>query len=232
MNCEILGRLRIYMRMMWQNRGHGMVDTSFIAEIYAGFHGYLVSLSLILAIGAQNAFVLRQGLRREHVLPVVLVCALSDAALIALGVAGFGTLSQILPALGTVMRWGGAAFLLAYGAMRFRAALRGVAALMPEPGQATPLRGVIITCLLLTWANPHVYLDTVVLIGSVAAQYDPHRLAFGLGAACASFSFFAALGYGARVLAPIFRNPSAWVVMEVLVGIIMWTIAITLVLGG
>jgi L-lysine exporter family protein LysE/ArgO len=198
----------------------------------AALNGYLVSLSLILAIGAQNAFVLRQGLRREHVFAVVAVCALSDALLIGVGVAGFGALSQILPQLGTVMRWGGAAFLFIYGALRFRAAFAGGAALMPQAGQGTSLRSAVITCLLLTWANPHVYLDTVVLIGSIAAQYDPHRLAFGIAAACASLSFFAALGYGARLLAPIFQRPRAWVVLEVIVGCVMWAIALSLVLGG
>jgi len=208
------------------SRGHVM------AEMWAAaLNGYLVSLSLILAIGAQNAFVLRQGLRREHVLAVVAVCAVSDALLIGVGVAGFGALSQILPQLGTVMRWGGAAFLFIYGALRFRAALAGGAALMPQAGQGTSLGRAVITCLLLTWANPHVYLDTVVLIGSIAAQYDPHRLAFGIAAACASLSFFAALGYGARLLAPIFQRPRAWVVLEVIVGCVMWTIALSLALG-
>ena len=198
----------------------------------AALNGYLVALSLILAIGAQNAFVLRQGLRREYVLAVVAVCALSDAVLIGVGVAGFGALSQILPALGAVMRWGGAVFLFVSGALRFRAALRGGAALMPQAGEGASLRQVVLTCLLLTWANPHVYLDTVVLIGSIAAQYDPYRLAFGLGAASASLSFFTALGYGARLLAPVFRRPRAWVVLEVVVGLVMWSIALTLVLGG
>jgi L-lysine exporter family protein LysE/ArgO len=200
--------------------------------IYAAFHGYLVSLSLILAIGAQNAFVLRQGLRREHVGPVVAVCALSDALLIAVGVAGFGALSEVLPALGTIMRWGGAAFLFIYGGLRFRAALAGGAALMPQAGQSASLRSVLATALLLTWANPHVYLDTVVLIGSIAAQYDPYYLAFGMGAVAASLTFFTALGYGARLMAPVFQRPRAWVVLEVIVGAVMWAIALTLVLGG
>jgi len=194
--------------------------------------GFAVSLSLILAIGAQNAFVLRQGLRREFVGPVVAICALSDALLITVGVSGFGALSQVLPALGTVMRWGGVAFLLVYGALRFKAALAGGAALMPQDGAATSLRSVAATALLLTWANPHVYLDTVVLLGSIAAQYDPYRLAFGIGAASASLVFFSALGYGARLLAPVFRQPRAWVVLEVIVGLVMWAIALSLVLGG
>lgn len=198
----------------------------------AALNGYLVALSLILAIGAQNAFVLRQGLRREYVGPVVAICAASDAVLIVAGVVGFGALSEVLPALGAVMRWGGAAFLLVYGALRFRAAFSGGAALMPQEGQSRALRPVVMTALLLTWANPHVYLDTVVLIGSIAAQYDPYRASFAIGAVCASLSFFVSLGYGARLLAPVFRRPRAWVVLEVLVGAVMWTIAAKLIMGG
>ncbi|WP_128253267.1 LysE/ArgO family amino acid transporter [Falsirhodobacter deserti] len=192
--------------------------------------GFLTSLSLILAIGSQNAFVLRQGLRREHVGTVVAICALSDAVLIATGVAGFGAAAQALPWLGQAMRWAGAVFLLVYGALRFRAAWQGGEALIPESGAPVPRRRAIMTCLLLTWANPHVYLDTLMLIGSVAAQHAPHEGAFGAGAVAASLVFFAALGYGARVLAPVFRQPRAWVVLEVVVGIIMWAIAASLVI--
>jgi L-lysine exporter family protein LysE/ArgO len=192
----------------------------------------MVSLSLILAIGAQNAFVLRQGLLREHIGWVVLACATSDAILIAVGVAGFGAMSASLPWLGEVMRWGGVAFLLVYGAMRFQSARRGGEALTPKAGQGASLRAVLTTCLILTWANPHVYLDTVVLLGSIAAQYAPYRLLFGIGAVIGSFSFFTALGFGARLLAPFFANPRAWVYLEVVVGLTMWAIAATLVLKG
>lgn len=200
--------------------------------VEAAFQGWLVAISLILAIGAQNAFVLRQGLRREHVGAVVLVCALSDAVLIAAGVTGFGLVSARVPWLGEAMRWGGVAFLLAYGALRFKAALAGGEALQAGSGEAAPLGRVLATCLVLTWANPHVYLDTVVLLGSIAAQYDPHRAAFGIGAASGSLSFFTALGYGARLLAPVFANPKAWVVLEVIVGVTMWAIAAGLAFGG
>ncbi len=199
--------------------------------IDAAVAGYLIAISLILAIGAQNAFVLRQGLRREHVLAVVLTCAASDAVLIAAGVAGFTAVSTRLPWIGDAMRWGGVAFLVVYGALRFRAALRGGEALRPSPGDAAPLGRVLATCLILTWANPHVYLDTVVLIGSISAQYVPHTLAFGTGASLGSFSFFAALGFGARLLAPVFAKPQAWVVLEVVVGATMWAIALGLALG-
>jgi L-lysine exporter family protein LysE/ArgO len=198
----------------------------------AALAGFLTGLSLILAIGAQNAFVLRQGLRREHVAAVVAVCALSDAVLIAAGVTGFGLLAARLPGLGEGMRWAGVAFLLAYGALRFRAALQGGEALRPAEGAGAPLGRVLATCLLLTWANPHVYLDTVVLLGSIAAQYDPHRAAFGLGAMLASGVFFSALGFGARLMAPVFARPAAWVVLEVVVGLTMWVIAAGLAFGG
>ncbi|MGL4237117.1 LysE/ArgO family amino acid transporter [Tabrizicola sp.] len=197
----------------------------------AAMHGYLVSLSLILAIGAQNAFVLRQGLRREHVAAVVAVCAVSDAVLIGAGVAGFGALSARLPWFGEAMRWLGVVFLLVYGALRFKAALKGGEALRPSEATSASLGRVVATCLLLTWANPHVYLDTVVLIGSISAQYAPHQLAFGIAAACGSLSFFTALGFGARLLAPLFARPVAWVWLEIGVGCTMWAIAAGLALG-
>jgi L-lysine exporter family protein LysE/ArgO len=198
----------------------------------AAINGYLVALGLILAIGAQNAFVLRQGLRREHVGAVVAVCALSDAVLIGAGVAGFGAISGALPWFGEAMRWLGVVFLLVYGALRFRAALRGGEALQPSEAGSAPLGRVLATCLVLTWANPHVYLDTLVLIGSISAQYAPHQLAFGVAAASASLSFFTALGFGARRLAPVFARPAAWVWLEVGVGLTMWAIAAGLVFGG
>ena len=198
----------------------------------AAVHGYLVSLSLILAIGAQNAFVLRQGLRREHVGVVVLACAISDAILIALGVTGFGVVSASVPWIGEVMRWGGVVFLLVYGGLRFKAALAGGEALQPGEGAAASVSKVLTTVLVLTWANPHVYLDTVVLLGSISAQYPGHRLAFGVAGAAGSFSFFTALGYGARLLAPVFANAKAWVVLEVIVGVTMWGIALGLAFDG
>lgn len=198
----------------------------------AAVNGYLVALSLILAIGAQNAFVLRQGLRREHVGAVVAVCALSDAVLIGAGVAGFGAISGALPWFGAAMRWLGVVFLLVYGALRFRAALRGGEALQPSEAGSAPLGRVLAACLVLTWANPHVYLDTLVLIGSISAQYAPHQLAFGVAAASASLSFFTALGFGARRLAPVFARPAAWVWLEVGVGLTMWAIAAGLAFGG
>jgi L-lysine exporter family protein LysE/ArgO len=195
----------------------------------AGLAGFALGFSLILAIGAQNAFVLRQGLRRAHVLAVVLVCALSDAVLIAAGVAGFGTLAEMVPGVERVMRYGGAAFLLVYGARSFHAAWCGGAVLEAGEGAGSRARAVL-TCLALTWLNPHVYLDTVVLLGSISAQYDD-RLAFGAGAVTASVTFFFALGYGARLLAPFFRRPAAWRVLDAGVGVVMWSIATGLLFG-
>jgi L-lysine exporter family protein LysE/ArgO len=194
--------------------------------------GFLAALSLIAAIGAQNAFVLRQGLRREHVLPVVLACAVSDALLISAGVAGFGTLSALAPWITTAMLYAGAAFLIVYGALRFRAALAGGDALLPAAGKSASLGRTLATVLVLTWANPHVYLDTVVLLGAISAQYAPQQWTFGLGAIGGSFTFFSALGFGARLLAPLFANPKAWVWLEVMVGLTMWTIAAALVAGA
>ncbi|MDN5787103.1 LysE/ArgO family amino acid transporter [Pseudorhodobacter sp.] len=194
--------------------------------------GFLVSLSLIAAIGAQNAFVLRQGIRREHVGWVVLVCAASDAVLMTAGIAGFGAVSARVPWLGDAMLWAGVAFLLIYGAMRFRAAWQGGEALRPTGQAPASLSKVLSVCLLLTWANPHVYLDTLVLIGAISAQYAPYAAVFGVGAVAASACFFTALGFGARLLAPVMARPRAWVVLEVLVGATMWAIAAALAFGA
>ncbi|MCB1310662.1 MAG: amino acid transporter [Sedimentitalea sp.] len=187
--------------------------------------GFALGFSLILAIGAQNAFVLRQGLRREHVFAVCLACALSDALLIAAGVAGFGALAGAAPWIEPAMRFGGAAFLLWYGARSLIGAWRGGEALLAarEDTRAS-LAATLGTVLALTWLNPHVYLDTVVLIGSVSSQYAD-RLAFGIGAVSASFVFFFSLGYGARLLAPLFARPRAWQVLDTGIGLVMWAIA-------
>lgn len=191
--------------------------------------GFFLSLSLILAIGAQNAFVLRQGLRQEHVFAVCLACAISDAILIAAGVAGFGLASHVLPWLEPVLRYGGALFLLAYAARSLRSALRNHGSLTPSGRQAAGLGATLATCLAFTWLNPHVYLDTVVLLGSISSQYEGHKAAFALGAMAASFTFFFTLGFGARLLRPVFASQTAWRVLDVLVGIAMLAIALKLV---
>ncbi|MFY0618547.1 LysE/ArgO family amino acid transporter [Shimia sp.] len=203
------------------------MDVSVLGPATAGF---ALGFSLIMAIGAQNAFVLRQGLRGEYVLPLVLTCAISDAILITLGVAGFGALISANPTLLTWVRFAGAAFLIVYGAMNFRAALRGGDALADKGGTAGSLSAAVMTCVMLTWANPHVYLDTVVLLGGISAQYSP-AWAFGMGAVIASFAFFFTLGFGARLLRPFFTNPRAWQILDVVVGITMWAIAAKLIFG-
>ena len=193
--------------------------------------GFGTGLSLIMAIGAQNAFVLRQGVRRAHVGSVVAVCILSDALLICVGVAGFGALSEAAPWVADAMRWAGAAFLLGYGLLAFRSAWIGGGRLEAEGAGQGSRRAAVLTAMALTWLNPHVYLDTVVLLGTVAAQWEP-RWAFGVGAVTASTVFFLSLGYGARTLAPVFARPGAWRVLDAGVGALMWTIAAALVFGS
>ena len=191
--------------------------------------GFATSLALIVAIGAQNAFVLRQGLARAHVGPVVLVCALSDALLISLGVAGLGRWVQEHPVLLTVTRWGGAAFLVAYGVLAARRAL-SPHALSVQGGAVGDLRGAIAACLAFTYLNPHCWLDTVVLLGSIAAQQpEGARTVFGAGAASASAVWFVLLGYGARLLAPLFARPAAWRVLDAAIALVMWVIAASLI---
>lgn len=190
--------------------------------------GFATSAALIVAIGAQNAFVLRQGLARRHVLPVVLVCALSDALLIALGVAGLGALVQRHGLLLDLARYGGAAFLIVYGVLAARRAL-AEHSLALRGEAADGLRAALATCLAFTYLNPHCWLDTVVLIGSIASQRPaPERLAFGAGAVLASGAWFFALGYGARLLAPLFARPRAWRVLDGTIALVMWAIAASL----
>jgi L-lysine exporter family protein LysE/ArgO len=188
--------------------------------------GFAASLVLIMAIGAQNAFVLRQGLRREHVLPVVVTCAVSDLILIAAGIAGLGAVVTARPAAVTVIRWAGAAFLLTYAALAAKRAWRP-STLKPTDRAPATLRATLLTCLALTYLNPHVYLDTVLLLGSVAQQHA-HRWLFGIGAAVASGVWFAALGLGAHRLAPVLSRPAAWRVLDGLIAVVMAGIGITL----
>jgi L-lysine exporter family protein LysE/ArgO len=195
--------------------------------------GLKLGLGLIVAIGAQNAFVLRQGVRREHVFAVALFCALSDSLLIALGVGGFAALSDAAPWVLPVLRWGGVAFLLAYAARAAVSAWRGEGALAAAGGTApVPLWGVMVTVAALTWANPHVWLDTVVLLGAVSAQFPGQGVAFAAGAITASFGFFFALAYGARALAPLFARPAAWRFLDAGVALVMASIAARLAFGG
>lgn len=175
--------------------------------------GFATSLSLIAAIGAQNAFVLRQGIRGEHVLAVVGVCALSDLVLITAGIAGVGALITSHPQAVTAAKFGGAAFLLGYGGVAARRALRP-SALSPAEDGAARLLPVLLTALALTFLNPHVYLDTVVLLGTLANQHAGGRWLFGIGAVAASAVWFVSLGFGARRLAGLFARPGTWRVLD------------------
>lgn len=193
--------------------------------------GLGLGLSLIVAIGAQNAFVLRQGLRREHVLVVVAICALSDAVLIALGVAGLGALIEQAEWLLVVVRIAGAAFLTWYGV---RSALRAVrpGTLDADPaGSPISLKAAVLTVLALTWLNPHVYLDTVVLLGSIGATHGDDRWWFALGAAIGSVLWFSLLGFGSRLLRPLFARPASWRVLDALIAVVMVAIAVSLIVG-
>ncbi len=185
--------------------------------------GFALGATLIIAIGAQNAFILRQGLLRQHVFILCLICALSDALLIVAGVAGLGALIGGSPSLIFWVTLGGAAFLFTYAAIAFHRAWRP-AAMTPAnaPEKSGSLTAAIATCLAFTFLNPHVYLDTVLLLGSLSSRYEgAARIAYGAGAVIASFAWFFSLGYGARLLAPLFAKPNAWRVLDVLIGIIM-----------
>nr|WP_255447529.1 LysE family transporter [Schumannella sp. 10F1B-5-1] len=251
--------------------------------------GFGLGLSLIAAIGAQNAFVLRQGIRREHVVVVVLICLVSDAVLMGVGVAGGGALFTSVPVLAEIARWAGAAFLLVYAALAVRRAIRpgrlqvdardagpadepvgtpddsgratstsgatsaaistgatsstdatsatgaasspGATAVVAAPARprTATAASVALTALALTWLNPHVYLDTLVLIGSIASGHGDQRWIFGIGAWTASIVWFVGLGFGARLLAPLFAKPIAWRVLDLIVAAVMATLAVTLV---
>ena len=198
---------------------------------FAFFKGFATSAALIIAIGAQNAFVLRQGLKREHVLAVVLVCAVSDALLITLGIAGLGTLAQHSPLLLQVARFGGTAFLFGYGVIAARRALAGGAMALP-PSTPLSLSAALATCLAFTYLNPHCWLDTVVLVGSIASQQaEGQRSTFGAGAVSASFVWFFALGFGARLLDRVFARPLAWKILDAVIALVMWGLALSLLLA-
>jgi len=201
-----------------------------IADLLTASRGFALGASLIIAIGAQNAFVLRQGLLRRHVFPVTVFCAVSDAFLITLGAAGFGSLVAASPILLAVVGLGGAAFLATYGVHAFRRALRP-SALSPLEASAAPFLRTMITVAALTYLNPHVYLDTVMLLGGIAGRYAvAERVWFAGGAMAASFVWFLGLGYGARLLAPVFARPAAWRVLDVIIGVVMWSIALGLLI--
>ncbi|MFB9311228.1 L-lysine exporter family protein LysE/ArgO [Agromyces hippuratus] len=237
-----------------------------LSSVLAGFG---LGLSLIVAIGAQNVFVLRQGIRREHVFAVAAICALSDLALIMVGVSGIGVVLTAVPWLVDVIRWAGAAFLVAYGLLAARRAIRpsgatleaasaerevdsaeADAAGLVDAGAGTPaapadpaasvstslarrstgLAAAVLTCLALTWLNPHVYLDTVFLLGSVANTHGDARWAFAAGAGIASIVWFFGLAYGARLLGGVLSSPRAWRVLDAVIAVVMVGLGVMLVL--
>mgnify|MGYP003620570096 FL=1 len=198
--------------------------------LHTYLQGFAIGLSLIVAIGAQNAFVLKQGLKKQAVFWVCFVCALSDSILVVLGITGFATVIQLYPELVGFAKWAGAVFLLWYGLQHAIQAFKSNQSLHAGSQNEIQLSKIIIVCLALTWLNPHVYLDTVVLIGSISTQFEQTKLYFTLGVITASWFFFFSLGYGARVLIPVFANPKAWKVLDVVIALIMWSIAISLIM--
>lgn len=186
--------------------------------------GLATGLALIVAIGSQNAFVLRCGIRREHVLPLVLFCAASDALLIAVGVGGAGALLSGNTLLMNIARYGGALFLGGYGLLAARRAMAGERLHLQNQGTSS-LATALAICFAFTYLNPHVYLDTVVLLGTVASQRGDGRWMFGLGAMLGSLMWFSALGFGARLLAPWFEKAIAWRILDSLIALVMLTLA-------
>lgn len=188
------------------------------------FSGFFLGLSLIIAIGSQNAFVLKQGLKREHVFIICLFCAVSDALLISAGVAGFGAVTARFPQVVTIAKFAGIIFLLGYGLQSLYASVRLSHALTTEGQTVGSLKKALLLCIGFTWLNPHVYLDTLVLVGMVSTGASS-KLTFAIGAVSASFVFFFALGYGAQLLRPLFAKPKAWNILDALVGLLMFYLA-------
>ena len=192
--------------------------------------GFIASFTLIAAIGAQNAFVLRQGIRREHVLPVVALCTVSDIVLISAGIAGVGALISAHPSALNIAKFGGALFLIGYGLLAARRVWRPSSL---NPSERTPARlaEVLVTCAALTFLNPHVYLDTVVLLGALANEHKDEKWLFGVGAVTASAVWFVSLGLGARRLAGLFANPLTWRVLDGLIAVMMIGLGLSLALS-
>ena len=192
--------------------------------------GFITSFTLIAAIGAQNAFVLRQGIRREHVLPVVALCTVSDIVLISAGIAGVGALISAHPSALNIAKFGGALFLLGYGLLAARRVWRP-SSLIPSERTPARLAEVLVTCAALTFLNPHVYLDTVVLLGALANEHKDEKWLFGVGAVTASAVWFVSLGLGAQRLAGLFANPLTWRILDGLIAVTMITLGVSLALS-
>ena len=193
------------------------------------FTGLLTGLSLIIAIGAQNAFILRLGLRKEHVLPAVLFCAISDTVLIIAGIAGLGALIQQLPILLEIFRYAGSAYLIWFGISAARRAFKPQT--LEAKGDGATLRATLLTVAALTWLNPHVYLDTVILLGSIGNQFAPEQWLFAFGAATGSFVWFFSLGFGARLLSRFVSSERFWKYLDLGIALVMFVIAGTLLFG-
>jgi L-lysine exporter family protein LysE/ArgO len=192
--------------------------------------GFIASFTLIAAIGAQNAFVLRQGIRREHVLPVVALCTVSDIVLISAGIAGIGALITAHPSALNIAKFGGALFLTGYGLMAARRAWQP-SSLMPSEKAPVRLVDVLVTCAALTFLNPHVYLDTVVLLGALANEHRDERWLFGVGAVTASAVWFFGLGLGSRRLAGLFATPLTWRILDGVIAAMMIGLGVSLALS-
>lgn len=208
------------------------MGASSVDQVTIALHGLLAGLTLIIAIGSQNVFVLRQGIRHEHVLPVVAVCIASDAVLITAGAGGLGALVRAVPEVVVAARWAGVAFLLGYAVLAARRALRGGESLQADgAGRGSGLGAVVATALALTWLNPHVYLDTVLLLGSIAATHGAQAWLFAVGAVVGSTIWFTALGFGARGLGRVLSSARSWRVLDGLVAVTMVMVAMMLARG-
>ncbi len=203
-----------------------MVSLDLLTPIATGF---LLGASLIIAIGAQNAFVLRLGLMRQHVFPIVLICSLSDALLMVAGIAGMGALVKQSPVVLQIVTWGGFLFLAIYGLMAMQRAFGNEEKLKSKRGGEISLKKAILSVLAFTYLNPHCYLDTVLLVGSLSAQWPgEQKWLFGFGAITSSFVWFFSLGYGARLLSPLFEKAIAWRILDFVIALVMWLIAASL----
>lgn len=193
-------------------------------------YGLGIGFSLIFAIGAQNAFVLKQGLKQQYVFWVCFICALSDSILIYLGVAGFSKIVVNFPLILIMSKYFGAAFLFFYGLRNFYSALKSTSSLNPSDIEKDSLLKIIGMCLAFTWLNPHVYLDAIILIGSISVQFSDQLYLFAAGTILASWIFFFSVGYGAKMLLPLFKKATSWKILDVLIGVTMWTIATMLII--
>lgn len=220
---------------MLNNDGNEKQDSRMMLHSY--LQGLSVALSLIIAIGAQNAFILKQGLKKQHIFWLCLICAVSDSILLAAGVFGFSYVVLSMPEAVKVAQILGAIFLLIYGGQHFYQAIFKTQQMDINPELTSQqssevkrdLQKLLLICLALTWLNPHVYLDTVVLVGSISTQFSEHKIEFLLGAITASWLFFFSLGYAARYLLPVFKSAISWKILDVIIGCVMWWIAYHLI---